>query len=101
MDVLNSLLTERYKAGSFTPLIASDAANALQMILQERRKELLFRGIRWPDLRRLNLDPSTAKTLYRIIEGKTYELQPNSPNYVFPIEERVIQFSGIEQNPRN
>jgi starch-binding outer membrane protein, SusD/RagB family len=101
MNTLNTLLANRFIAGTFTPLTASDFNDALALILKERRKELLLRGIRWSDLRRLNLDPATAKTLYRILNGQEYELQPNSPNYVFPIEDNVILMSGIGQNPRN
>ncbi|MDE3184846.1 MAG: RagB/SusD family nutrient uptake outer membrane protein, partial [Bacteroidota bacterium] len=101
MDALNALLIKRYRAGTFLPLTASSADEALQLILPERRKELLFRGIRWSDLRRLNLDPATATTLYRVLDGQIYDLAPNSPNYVFAIEDEVIQLSGIPQNPRN
>ncbi len=101
MDVLNGLLAKRYKTATFAPLTAQDEADAIQLILKERRKELLFRGIRWSDLRRLNLDPATAKTLQRFVQGKMYELPPNSPNYVFAIQDNVIQLSGIEQNIRN
>lgn len=101
MNTLNALLVKRFMTGTFRPLTASDGNEALKLILQERRKELLLRGIRWSDLRRLNLDPSTAITLYRILNGQTYELLPNSPNYVFPIQNNVIQLSGMEQNQRN
>jgi starch-binding outer membrane protein, SusD/RagB family len=101
MNTLNTLLKERFRTGTFTSLSASGADEALAIILQERRKELLLRGIRWSDLRRLNLEPNTAKILYRVIDGQTYKLLPNSPNYVFPIEDQVIQLSGIEQNVRN
>lgn len=101
MNVLNMLLIKRYRSGSFSPLTASSGEAALQLVLQERRKELLFRGIRWSDLRRLNLDPSTSKTLHRLVGGQTYELLPNSPNYVFAIEDNVIHLSGMAQNTRN
>jgi len=101
MDVLNDLLIKRYRTGTFLPLTASGTADAIPLILQERRKELLFRGIRWSDLRRLNLDPQTAKTMTRVLHGQTYELAPNSPNYVFAIEDNVIQLTGMQQNLRN
>ena len=101
MNTLNTLLEKRFIAGTFTPLVASDTHKALQLILQERRKELLLRGIRWSDLRRLNLDPTTSKTLYRALNGHTYELKANSLNYVLPIQDDVIRLSGISQNPRN
>ncbi|MBW7892901.1 MAG: RagB/SusD family nutrient uptake outer membrane protein, partial [Chitinophagaceae bacterium] len=44
MNDLNFLLQKRWKAGTFAPLTASTADEALGLILNERRKELLFRG---------------------------------------------------------
>jgi hypothetical protein len=101
MNTLNALLEKRFIAGTFTPLKASDGDDALSLVLRERRKELLLRGIRWSDLRRLNLDAATSKTLYRVLNGHIYELKANSLNYVLPIQDDVIQLSGIPQNPRN
>lgn len=100
LSTLNQLLAKRYKTGTYTPASASNQEEALSIILQERRKELLFRGIRWTDLRRLNLETSTAKTLYRKLNGTVYQLEPNSPNYTLPIADDVIKLSGIPQNIR-
>ncbi|WP_163713518.1 RagB/SusD family nutrient uptake outer membrane protein [Mangrovibacterium lignilyticum] len=100
LSTLNQLLITRYREGTFSPIDLTDQQQALQTILVERRKELLFRGIRWADLRRLNLDPSTAKTLYRNLDGTIYMLEPNSPNYTLPIADDVIQLSNLPQNIR-
>ncbi|MGV8092836.1 MAG: RagB/SusD family nutrient uptake outer membrane protein [Mangrovibacterium sp.] len=100
VNTLNQLLVTRYKTGTFTPVSVTNQQEALAIILQERRKELLFRGIRWTDLRRLNLDASTTKTLYRNLNGTIYELRSNSPNYTLPIADDVIQLSDIPQNAR-
>lgn len=100
MSELNTLLKTRFKTGSFTPLTASDADQALDLILSERRKELLFRGLRWTDLKRLNLDPQRAVSITRTVNGKQYVLPPNDPRYVFQIPLDVIKMSGIPQNPR-
>ncbi|MOA51075.1 SusD family protein [compost metagenome] len=75
--------------------------SALDVVLKERRKELLFRGLRWTDLRRLNLDPTTARTPKRELDGKIYTIEPNSPNYVYPFPDNVIQLAGLIQNERN
>lgn len=96
---LNKLLTNRYREGSFIPVMATDANELLIKVLQERRKELIFRGLRWLDLRRLNKNPNFAITLKRIIDGVEYKLLPNSDRYVFPIPDIVIGMTGIEQNP--
>ena len=100
MKDLNTLLEKRWKKGKFTPVSAGNQADALKIILSERRKELISRGLRWTDLRRLNKDPSLAVTLKRFINGQTYTLPPNDKRYVFSIPENEIQGSGIEQNPR-
>lgn len=96
---LNTLLRKRWKTGTFTDLTAADAADALNKVLQERRKELAFRGLRWTDLRRLNLEGADI-TLKRIIYGTTYTLPPNDLRWVLLIPELEIQRSGIPQNPR-
>lgn len=100
MNDLNMLLQTRYRQGSFRPLTALNGKDALQKILQERRKELLFRGLRWSDLRRLNKDPAFAVTLTRNLNGETYTLPPNDNRYVYPIPDNEIRLGGIEQNPR-
>lgn len=101
MQVLNSLLIKRWRTGTFIPLSAIDATDALQKILMERRKELPFTGdIVWTDLRRLNRDPRFARTLRKVIGTQVYELAPNSPRYVLPIPDAEIKLTGIPQNPR-
>lgn len=97
---LNTLLSSRYKAGTFTPYKTTDASDALAKILTERRKELLYRGLRWTDLRRLNKDSRFAITLKRNLNGEIYTLPPNDVRYVYPIPDEEIRISGFEQNPR-
>jgi hypothetical protein len=96
---LNTLLKQRYKTGSFIPLSIQSSAPALNALLTERRKELLFRNIRWSDLRRLNLESTYAKTLTRTIKQVVYLLEPNDKRYVFPIDKTAILLSRMPQNP--
>jgi hypothetical protein len=100
LNDVDTLLIHRMRAGTFAAFNASmSAAETLDTILLERRKELAFRGIRWSDLRRLYKD-GLADTLRRNLNGQTYTLPPGSPLYTLPIPPDVINFSGIEQNPR-
>lgn len=99
MDYLNALLLTRYKSGTYTDLKANDATEALEIIKTERRKELLFRGLRWMDLKRYNRDGENI-TLTRTVLGQTYTLKPNDLRYAIAIPEDIIQLSGITQNPR-
>ncbi|RKF37151.1 hypothetical protein BCY89_05730 [Sphingobacterium siyangense] len=98
MEALNKLAFNRYKKGNFVPFTATNETDALGKILQERRKELLTRGLRWQDLKRLNRDPNYAKTLIRSIGNEVFTLPPSDPRYVLPIPQFVINFNHIEQN---
>jgi starch-binding outer membrane protein, SusD/RagB family len=100
LDDLNTLLVKRWKSGTFVPFMVGTSEEALNLILIERRKELVFRGLRWTDLRRLNLEPQFAQTLTRQLNGNSYNLPPNDSRYVYPIPQNEIAASGIDQNPR-
>lgn len=97
---LNYLLRNRWKT-NYQELVISDPELLLAYVLKERRKELVFRGVRWMDLRRLNKDSRFAVTLTRKLNGVNYTLKPNDKRYVLPIDEEEIRLSGIEQNERN
>lgn len=97
---LNSLLEKRWRATYYTPSVERDPNLLLDLILKERRKELLFKGRRWADLKRLNLEPRYAKKLIRNIDGKEYSIEPNDPKYAFRIPETVINLSKVVQNKR-
>jgi starch-binding outer membrane protein, SusD/RagB family len=100
LDDLNALLVMRRKTGTFVPIAENDSVELLSIILSERQKELIFRGTRWTDLRRLNKDPNRAKTLERNLMGETYTLPPGDIRYTLPIPADEIRNSGIAQNNR-
>lgn len=99
MNDLNTLLRNRWLSNTYTDLTAVNADDALKQILVERRKELLFRGLRWSDLRRLNKEGANI-TLKRIINGTTYTLPPNDTRWTLLIPDMEINRSGIAQNQR-
>lgn len=96
---VNRLRKHRYASAGFVPKVADDD-NVLEVVLSERSKELVLRGTRWADLRRLNKDPRFARTLTRRIDGMEYTLEPNSDKYVWPIPVEVVDLTGMHQNPR-
>lgn len=98
---LNNLLKHRYTTGHFIPIETNDIELALEIVLKERRKELVgVSNIRWEDLRRLNKENKFQKTLTRVVNGQRYTLEPNSKRYVMPIPGNEIQLSNIIQNER-
>ncbi|WP_192822766.1 RagB/SusD family nutrient uptake outer membrane protein [Rufibacter sp. LB8] len=96
---LNTLLVTRWKTGTFVPFNAATAQDALTRILQERRKQLLMRGLRWMDLKRLNKE-GAGITLTRTVQGVTHTLAPNDARYARPLPEDLVELSGMPQNPQ-
>lgn len=94
---LNTLLANRFD-NTFIPITATDANDALSKILQERRKELLLRGLRWVDIKRLNKEGANI-TPKRFENNQTYTLLPNANYYALPIPGDIITLTGIPQNP--
>jgi hypothetical protein len=97
LNDLNTLLVKRWKSGFFTPVVASSPNEALDIILLERRKELPFRGLRWIDIKRLNLEGRNI-ILKRFISTQTFILQPNANYYALPLPTDIISLAGIPQN---
>lgn len=96
---INLLLSKRYKSTSFMPLSETNISNLLDLILLERRKELLFRGLRWMDIKRLNLEGRMISLIREGADGKV-ELKPNDNRFAIPLPEDIIRLAGVEQNPR-
>ncbi|PRD46916.1 RagB/SusD family nutrient uptake outer membrane protein [Sphingobacterium haloxyli] len=98
-EALNRLLIKRWDRNLFVPYSFNDPDIALTMVLEERRKELLFRGLRWSDIKRLNRDGASL-VLNKVINGKQYTLPPNDVRYAIAIPEELIEITEIQQNPR-
>lgn len=94
---LKKLLACRIQNGDVGYIDDLPEYQLLDFILMERRKELLLRGIRWSDIKRLNLE-GYGITLNRHLDEKEYVLSANSRRFALPIPEDVIALSGMEQN---
>lgn len=98
MDDVNVLLKKRWdKNKVFVPYTAANIPTAVAIVLSERRKELTLRGLRLPDIKRLNKEGGGI-ALTRTINGVTYTLPANSPRFANPIPENIIEISGMQQN---
>lgn len=101
MSLINKLRDNRIKNN--TPLVAIDRSDALQKVLEERRRELAISGmVRYIDLKRLNKESQFAKTVSHVTGEDTFSLEPNSPLYVLPIPAKVMRFNknSMQQNER-
>ena len=98
MNIVNALLVTRWKQGTFIPFTAANQAEALTIILAERRKQLLMRDLRWMDIKRLNKE-GAGITITRILDGQTYQLLPNDNRFALPLPANIIELTGMPQNP--
>lgn len=104
IDLINTLLNHRYVkepdgSSTWVPYTVSQTDKALEIVLNERHKSLVWRTLRWDDLKRLNREGANI-TLKRVLGNKEYILPPNDPRWVFNIPQQEIDFSGIQQNIR-
>lgn len=95
---LNLLLSMRWKTGYFVPRTMENTPDILRCVLEERRKELIYRGIRWSDIRRLNLRGAGIE-LKRSLD-KIYLLRVGDPRFILLIPDNAVTYSGMKQNPR-
>lgn len=99
--LINKLRDNRIKNN--TDIVATDRNDALQKVLEERRRELAMSGmVRYIDLKRLNQESQFAKTVTHVTGEGTFRLEPNSPLYVLPIPAKVMRFNknSMKQNER-
>ena len=99
-SLMNQLLETRYAAGDYVTQEVGARQELLEWILEEKRKSLVYRGINWIDLRRLNKDPYFQRVLVRQINGETVTLNPTSKKYVLPIPENELALNPISQTDR-
>ncbi|SKB40550.1 SusD family protein [Sphingobacterium nematocida] len=97
-DAIKLILQKRYKNGVYNLTQGLNQDNVLSWVLQERRKELLMRGIRYSDLKRLNVEGAEIK-LSRFVGGIQYSLLPNDARYAQPLPVDAVRLGGLEQNP--
>ncbi len=97
LNELGKLLVNRYVNGDYKSPVGLPQEEALKLVLSERRKELIMRGIRWMDIKRLNKENRNI-ILERVINGQSYSLKPNDPFYALPLPDDIVEITGMPQN---
>lgn len=98
VDILNTLRAKRILSGTVNLDVPSTRKETMELVVSERRRELLLGFNRFFDLKRLNTETEYAKTITRVfpivnktVPQKTYTLQPNSRLYIIPFPLSVLQ----------
>lgn len=84
----------------YIPLIAASAEDAVEQIRLERRKQLLFRGLRFPDVKRQNMEGANIG-FKRVLNNTEYSISANDLRFALTIPETIIERAPtITPNPR-
>ncbi|WP_281232442.1 RagB/SusD family nutrient uptake outer membrane protein [Flavobacterium gelatinilyticum] len=103
IDILNTLRAKRILAGGTVELtVPATRKETMELVVNERRRELLLGFNRFFDLKRLNTETEYAKTITRVfpivnktVPQQTYTLQPNSRLYIVP-----FPLTALTKNPK-
>lgn len=96
VTLLRRFLEHRYRTGSVPAVDQHNSEELLAMVLLERRKELMFRGLRWSDIRRLSFDAAHEVHLRRNLAGKYYELTPlEQRTFAYGLPQEVLERSDL------
>lgn len=102
-NYVSQLRDKRIKGGNGHVDAPATQVEMVKMIIDERRKELLFGFNRFFDLKRLNIEPEYQKTITRVFPvqniseahpQQTYMLKPDSRLYIIP-----FPHSARDKNP--
>lgn len=85
-----------------SPITSTDKEEVLTEVLKERRRELIVKGLRFYDMRRLQLEGRIGTIEHATANAEsTATLEEGSPRYTLAIPSVVIAKNpGMEQNPR-
>lgn len=97
IGMLDHFLSTRWISGTYIPLDSN--IDVLNKVLEERRKELVMRDLRWMDIKRLNMEGADISQIRRL-DDVEYTLPSNDLRYAMAIPEDLVQRTGIVQNPR-
>ncbi|MEN2401736.1 RagB/SusD family nutrient uptake outer membrane protein [Flavobacterium sp. MC2016-06] len=102
VDILNQLRAKRILSGTVNLAVPATRKETMALVINERRRELLFGFNRFFDLKRLNNEADYAKTVTRLfplvnktVAQKTYTLQPDSRLYIVP-----FPLTALTKNPK-
>lgn len=84
-NAINTLLESRFKKDDYVRVSLDSLEDPLGFLLDERKKELLFRGRRWADIKRLTGDPNVQLDIKRTLGDKVFTLTLDPMKQVIPV----------------
>lgn len=97
LATLHSFLQKRWATDAFVAVSDTNPVALLDTVLAERRRELVMRGLRWSDIKRLNKEGRNI-VLQRVVNNEVFTLPPNDKRYALPLPADIINLTGMPQN---
>jgi tetratricopeptide (TPR) repeat protein len=98
LDDLNAVRIKRFMTDSYLPLQSANKKEVINWIFRERKIELAWKGLRWFDMKRLNIEIEYQKTITRKYEGKTLILEPNTKEWIIPFPSNILEKNILNNN---
>ena len=98
MNYLDQLRSKRNITGRYTTFAPDNAADALRLVREERKRELFMTCNGFFDMRRFASEFKETQT--KEFEGKTYTLSHDSHLLTFPFPLKAMQTSDLKQNSK-
>ncbi|TRX71421.1 RagB/SusD family nutrient uptake outer membrane protein [Carboxylicivirga sp. M1479] len=113
MQNVEMVRVNRFNADEYSALpLPTTQKEAVQVVVDERRREMPYTALRWADIKRLNneglIDPIiVTRDFYELGEAavdfdapKTYTLEANSRKYARPLPQEIIDLTEgtVKQN---
>jgi hypothetical protein len=99
MDIVNAIRKKRVVASSYTALTAATEAQAIAQIKITSKTEYLFTIKSFINIKRWNTEEAYKQTITRTVNGKTFQLPPDSPLWIFPFPQSGTSYNtNLTQN---
>ncbi len=94
---INYLRKHRFYESDFAPLNFDNKDNALKFLKEERRRELIFRGVRWSDMRRYIILDNADEGIKRNIGNDVFSMSAKDIlDYVYQLPDAVIDNGNLK-----
>jgi len=101
MDIVNALRVKRVLPEYYVDLVAGSTKEAVEIVIDERARELLGTSNRFWDMRRLNTEPEYAITYTREFDGQIYSVAPGSSIFIMPFAKTATDRNdNLQQNTK-
>lgn len=101
MSIVNALRVKRILPLNYVDLTAANSTEAVELVIEERARELVNTQNRFWDMRRLNTETAFAKTYTRDFNSQTYSIAPDSHIFIMPFAKTATDRNeSLQQNTK-